>query len=216
MAAQQPQQLPVPNIVNLQAAVNGMTAEANTIAQSAQAYNAHQQQFTTELSLCANFPVVQIQQQLTTLNQSMTNMQAMMNAQFWNLKAQMLNLKVNHATGALIVMRSLEQGPNPRVAINQAIPNFPGTPDQISQMNGTFPFLVLHFFSLLAKLLIILRRASMSQYPNIPRYTFSSSSWNKTASHSCARSDRTSSSLRDFTLTIGHGNGVTELKNGYW
>jgi len=81
MAAQQPQQLPVPNIVNLQAAVNGMTAEANTIAQSAQAYNAHQQQFTTELSLCANFPVVQIQQQLTTLNQSMTNMQAMMNAQ---------------------------------------------------------------------------------------------------------------------------------------
>lgn len=126
----------MPNIVNLQAAVNGMTAEANTIAQSAQAYNAHQQQFTTELSLCANFPVVQIQQQLTTLNQSMTNMQAMMNAQFWNLKAQMLNLKVNHATGALIVMRSLEQGPNPRVAINQAIPNFPGTPDQISQMNG--------------------------------------------------------------------------------
>ena len=58
-----------------------MTAERNTIAQSAQtivqsaqAYDAHQQQFTTELSLCANYPVVQIQQ-------SINDMQAMMNAQ---------------------------------------------------------------------------------------------------------------------------------------
>ena len=56
------------------------------------------------------------------------------------------NSKVHQATIALVVMRSLEQGPNPQVPVNQAIPNFPGTPRQITQMNGTFPLLVLHFF----------------------------------------------------------------------
>ena len=72
MAAQQPQQPPVPNIVNLQTAVNEMAAEGNTIAQSVQACNAHQQQLTTKLS---------IQQQLDAITQSIDNMQAMMKAQ---------------------------------------------------------------------------------------------------------------------------------------
>jgi hypothetical protein len=47
--AQQP--LPVPNIPNLHAAVN-------------------EQALTTELSLCANYNVVQIQQQLTAIQAS--------------------------------------------------------------------------------------------------------------------------------------------------
>ena len=64
--------------------------------------------------------------------------------------------KSTACTGALVVMRSIEQGPNPQVPVNQAIPNFPGTPDDITLMNGTFPLLVLHFFSILAKLIIIL------------------------------------------------------------
>ena len=84
MAAQQPQQpqlLPVPNVVNIQAAMNGMAAERNTMAQSTQAFDAHQQQFTTELSRSVNFPVVQMQNQLNALTQSMNNMQAMMSAQ---------------------------------------------------------------------------------------------------------------------------------------
>ena len=58
----------------------------------------------------------------------------------------MQNLKVHNATGSLVVMRSIERGPSPQVPVNQAISNFPGTPDQILQMNGTFPLLVLHFF----------------------------------------------------------------------
>ena len=62
------------------------------------------------------------------------------------MKAQMLNSGVRRATGALVVLRSVERGPNPRVPIGQPIPNFPGTPDQISEMSGTFPLLVLHFF----------------------------------------------------------------------
>ena len=52
----------------------------------------------------------------------------------------MHNMGVRDAAGALIVMRSIEQGPNPQVPVNQAIPNFPGTPDQITLMNGTSPF----------------------------------------------------------------------------
>ena len=60
-------QLPVPNAANLQAAVNGMTTEGNTIAQSVQAYNAHQQALNTELSLCANYNVAQIHQQLAAM-----------------------------------------------------------------------------------------------------------------------------------------------------
>ena len=64
----------------------------------------------------------------------------------------MRNSKVDRATAGLVVMRSLEQGPNPQVPIGQAIPNFPGTPDDITQMNGTFPFSA-SFFSILAKLI---------------------------------------------------------------
>lgn len=77
--AQQP--LPVPNIPNLQAAVNGMTIEGNRMAQSAQAYNAHQQALTTELSLCANYNVAQIQQQLTAIQASIAESRALNSAE---------------------------------------------------------------------------------------------------------------------------------------
>ena len=59
MAQQQPQ---VPNVANLQAAVNGMAAAGNNIVQEVQAYNGHQQQLNAELSLCGNFPVAQMQE----------------------------------------------------------------------------------------------------------------------------------------------------------
>ena len=74
-------QLPVPNNANIQAAVNGMTAEGNNIAQNIQAYNAHQQQLTTELSLCSNYNVAQIQQQLATITQLINDGNATNSAQ---------------------------------------------------------------------------------------------------------------------------------------
>jgi hypothetical protein len=43
-------------------------------------------------------------------------------------------------------MRSVEPGLNPQVQINQLIPNFPRTPNQVSQMTGNSPLLVLLFF----------------------------------------------------------------------
>jgi hypothetical protein len=43
----------------------------------------------------------------------------------WNLNAKLQNSKVQHATKALVVMRSLEQGPNPQVPVNQASQTFP-------------------------------------------------------------------------------------------
>ena len=70
------QQLPVPNAANLQAAVNGMTAEGNIIAQSVQTYNAHQQALNTELSLCTNYNVAQIPQQLAAMQANIAALQA--------------------------------------------------------------------------------------------------------------------------------------------
>ena len=52
----------------------------------------------------------------------------------------MKNGKVYHATEALVAMRSIESSPNPRVPVNQPIPNFPGTPNDVTQMTGTLPF----------------------------------------------------------------------------
>ena len=48
-----------------------------------------------------------------------------------------MNSKVTDATGALVTMRSVDQNPNAQVAINALIPNFPPTPDDVSQMTGT-------------------------------------------------------------------------------
>lgn len=129
-------QLPLPNAANIQAAVNGITAQGNNIAQNIQTYNAHQQQLATEMSLCANYNVAQIQQQLVTINNTLNRQGAMSNAQFWNLRAEMRNAKVHSATGTLSAMRSVEPGLNPRVPANQLIPNFPATPDDVSQMNA--------------------------------------------------------------------------------
>jgi hypothetical protein len=55
----------------------------------------------------------------------------------------MKNAKMDSATGALAVMRSIDRNPNPQVAINQLIPHFPRTPNTVSRMTGTlsFPFL---------------------------------------------------------------------------
>jgi len=75
MAQPAPPALPVPNIANLQAAVNGMAADRNAIAQRMQTYSAHEQQLTAELSLCANYPVGQMQQQLAQIQQQLVQTQ---------------------------------------------------------------------------------------------------------------------------------------------
>ena len=92
------------------------------------------------------------------------------------MDAKIQNSKVHYANGELVVMRSIEKGPNPQVPVNQAIPNFPSTPKHISEMNGTFPLSNVSFFSMLAKLIIILRSAPMLQGPHIPGHASSSSS----------------------------------------
>jgi hypothetical protein len=52
----------------------------------------------------------------------------------------MLNGKNESGTSNLMVMRSVEPGPNPRIPVGQAIPNFPRTPNDIWVLNGTLPF----------------------------------------------------------------------------
>jgi hypothetical protein len=44
------------------------------------------------------------------------------------------NAKVNTATEALVVMRSVDPSANPKVPMNQLIPNFPATPDAVTLM----------------------------------------------------------------------------------
>jgi hypothetical protein len=80
MAAPQPPP-PLPNVANLRAAVNGMTAEGDSIAQSFQRYNAHQQALNTELSLCGNYDVARIQQQLTTIEGRIVDLTAWLSAE---------------------------------------------------------------------------------------------------------------------------------------
>ena len=65
---------------------------------------------------------------------------------FWNLHAKIQNAKVFQNTGTLVAMRSIDPSLNPRVPINQHIPNFPGHPSDVAQMNGTLPFLYLNIF----------------------------------------------------------------------
>jgi hypothetical protein len=80
MAAQQPQ-LPVPNAANMQAAINGMAAQTNNIAQNVQAYNAHQQALNAEVTLCGNYNVAQITQQLNAIQASINRSTALNSAQ---------------------------------------------------------------------------------------------------------------------------------------
>jgi len=47
-----------------------MAALRNNMTQEVQAYNALQDQFDTELSRCANYPIVQMQQQLVAIQQA--------------------------------------------------------------------------------------------------------------------------------------------------
>jgi hypothetical protein len=81
MAAPPPPQPPVPNVANIQAAVNGMTADGNNIAQSFQTYIAHQQALNTELSLCGNYNVAQIHQTLLGLRQDIADLRALNSAE---------------------------------------------------------------------------------------------------------------------------------------
>jgi hypothetical protein len=74
-------QPPVPNISNIQVAVNGMTAQGNFIAQDVQAHIAHQQALNTEPSRCGNYNVAQIQQQLTAIQRSIAESRALNSAE---------------------------------------------------------------------------------------------------------------------------------------
>lgn len=94
MAAPPP---PVPNAANLQAAVNGMTAEGNTIAQSVQRYNTHQQALNTELSLSANYNVAQIHQQLAAIPAMQANIAAIQ-ANTAAIQASVATIQGNVAT----------------------------------------------------------------------------------------------------------------------
>jgi hypothetical protein len=72
---------PVPNAVNIQAAMNGMTAQRNIIAQGHQAYDVHQQALNTELSLCTNYNVAGIHQQLGAIRRDIAESRALQSAQ---------------------------------------------------------------------------------------------------------------------------------------
>ena len=117
------------------------------------------------MSLCANYDVAQIQQQLVAINNTLNRQgpcrtpskslrtltslkdltEIYSDIRFWNLRAEMRNAKVHHATRALSAMRSVEPGPNARIPANQLIPNFPATPDDVPQMTGTLPSSTLSF-----------------------------------------------------------------------
>ena len=60
-----------PHIANLNAAINGMAADSNTIAQGVQSFINHQQALGTKLSLFGNTPLGQIHQQLATMQATM-------------------------------------------------------------------------------------------------------------------------------------------------
>lgn len=55
----------------------------------------------------------------------------------------MENAKVFRGTAALIVMHSVDSGPNHQVPIGQPIPNFPHIPDDIYQLSGILSLPVL-------------------------------------------------------------------------
>jgi hypothetical protein len=76
------------------------------------------------------------------------------------MNAKIESMRVAHANGALVVMRSVDQGLNPQVRINQPILNFPTTPDAVSQMTGILSLPRFLFFRL-AKLTNVLRSAPM-------------------------------------------------------
>lgn len=61
---------PPPNIANMNAAINGMAADGNNIAQCLQSFTNRQQTLGTELSLFGNIPLGQIHQQLATMQAS--------------------------------------------------------------------------------------------------------------------------------------------------
>jgi hypothetical protein len=71
-----PPPLPVPN-----AAINGMAAQTNNIAQDVQAYNVHQQALNAEVRLCSNYNVAQVTQQYNALQASINNLTALNSAQ---------------------------------------------------------------------------------------------------------------------------------------
>jgi hypothetical protein len=71
----------LPNLANIQNAVDGIAADGNAIVQHAQTYNAHQRALSTELSLCTNFDVARVNQQLAGIQTSIT---ARVGLQLWS------------------------------------------------------------------------------------------------------------------------------------
>jgi hypothetical protein len=65
----------------MQAAINEMVAQANNIAQDVQAYNVHQQALNAEVTLCSNYNVAQVAQQLNTIQASINSSTALNSAQ---------------------------------------------------------------------------------------------------------------------------------------
>jgi hypothetical protein len=59
--------LPQPNLANMDAAIQGMSAQGTTITQGMLAYNGHQQALNTELSLFRNITIIQVHQQLAAI-----------------------------------------------------------------------------------------------------------------------------------------------------
>jgi len=59
--------LPQPNFANMNAAIQGMSAQGTTVAQGMLAYNNHQQALGTELSLFGNITMDQLQQQYAAI-----------------------------------------------------------------------------------------------------------------------------------------------------
>jgi hypothetical protein len=145
-----------PNIANLNAAINGMATDGNTITQGLQSFTNHQQALGTELSLFGNTPLGQIHQQLATIQATILTMQTtilqlidLSAARDWNMNAKFENAKVYQVTGGLVAMRSVDRAPNAQVLINHPIANFPPTADGVSQLTG---IIHTHYGSLFFKL----------------------------------------------------------------
>ncbi|KAF8526510.1 hypothetical protein BU17DRAFT_82598 [Hysterangium stoloniferum] len=86
-------QPPLPNIANMNAAVNGMTVESNTIAQDLQTFTGHQQSLVIELAQFPNYNMGQIQQQLAGIQASIAAIQAMQA----NIQATLANFQTTLA-----------------------------------------------------------------------------------------------------------------------
>ncbi|KAF8526508.1 hypothetical protein BU17DRAFT_82596 [Hysterangium stoloniferum] len=94
-------QPPLPHIANMNAAVNGMTAGSNTIAQEMQTFTGHQQSLVVELAQFPNYNMDHIQQQLAGIQASIAAIQAMqanVQATLANVQATLANVQADIQT----------------------------------------------------------------------------------------------------------------------